>query len=120
MEKYKNIDAYIADFPKDVQTILRKIRAIILEAAPKAEEKISYGMPAFKLHGQLVFFAAREKHIGFYPHGNSAIWQFRKELEEYETSKGTIQFPLDKPIPYDLIQKIVERRVKENLTKKGK
>lgn len=81
MKKVATVDAYIKTFSGEVMVILEKIRKIIKEAAPEAEEKISYGMPAYKFHGQLVYFAAREKHIGFYPHGNSAIWEFRKELE---------------------------------------
>lgn len=80
-EKITSVDAYIQAFPSEVMVILENIRKTIQKAAPQAEEKISYGMPAYKLHGQLVYFAAREKHIGFYPHGNSAIREFRKELE---------------------------------------
>jgi len=110
----KNIDEYIAKFPKDVQEILQKIRATIQEAAPDAEEAISYGMPAFKLKGVLVYFAAHKKHIGFYP-GSTGIEKFKKELSDYDGSKGTVRFPLDEPIPYDSITKLVIFRVKENL-----
>lgn len=112
----KNIDEYIAGFPPEVQEILQKIRLTIRKAAPKAEEAISYMMPTFKLHGNLVFFAAYKKHIGFYPapRGNEA---FKEELSAYDGGKGTVQFPLDKPIPYALIRKIVKFRVQENLDK---
>ena len=110
----KNIDEYIAKFPKDVQEILQNIRATIQEAAPDAEEAISYGMPAFKLKGVLVYFAAHKKHIGFYP-GSTGIEKFKKELSDYDGSKGTVRFPLDEPIPYDSITKLVIFRVKENL-----
>lgn len=109
----KNIDEYIAGFPPEVQEILQKIRLTIRKAAPKAEEAISYMIPTFKLHGNLVHFAAYKKHIGFYPapRGNEA---FKEELSAYEGGKGTVQFPLDKPIPYALIRKIVKFRVQEN------
>ena len=90
-----------------------------MESAPEAEEAISYGMPAFKLHGKsLVYFAAWRSHVGFYPSGPSAIEGFKKELSPYKQSKGTIQFRLDKPIPFDLVRKIVKFRVKENESKK--
>ena len=113
----KDIDEYIAGFPKDVQEILEKIRMTIRKAAPDAEETISYLMPTFNLNGKyLVYFAAYKKHIGFYgaPRGNP---EFKEELSAYQAGKGTLQFPLDKPIPFDLITKIVKFRVKENLTK---
>ncbi len=106
------IDDYIADFPKDVQARLNKIRQVIGKAAPKASETISYRMPTFKLNGNLVHFAAFKEHIGFYP-TPSAISAFEKELAPYHTSKGAIQFPYDKPIPYELIENIVKFRVKE-------
>ena len=118
----KNIDEYIAGFPPEVQEILQKIRMTIRKAAPKAEEAISYMMPTFKLHGNLVHFAAFKNHIGFYP-APRGIEAFKKELSAYEGSKGTVRFPLDKPIPYALIGKIVKFRAKENLDKaaaKGK
>ena len=111
----RNIDEYIAGFPNDVQEILEKIRMTIRKAAPDAEETISYKMPAFNLKGHyLVYFAAYKNHIGFYaaPRGNA---EFKEELSVYEAGKGTLQFPLDKPIPFDLISKIVKFRVKENL-----
>lgn len=110
----RDIDDYIAGFQPDVQTILQKIRTTIREAAPDAEEKISYQMPTFYLKGNLVYFAAFQKHIGFYPIP-TGIKKFEKELSVYKMGKGSVQFPLDKPIPYDLISKIVKFRVKENL-----
>lgn len=112
----KNIDEYIAGFPQDVQEILEKTRATIRAAAPEAKEKISYGMPAFTLHGNLVYFAAFKSHIGFYPIP-SGIEQFKKELSVYKQGKGSIQFPLDEPIPYELIGRIVKFRAQENLEK---
>jgi uncharacterized protein YdhG (YjbR/CyaY superfamily) len=110
----QTIDAYMAGFPKEVQAILAKIRATIQDAAPEAVEAISYQMPTFKLKGNLVHFAAYKKHIGFYP-APSGIEKFKQELSAYEWAKGSIKFPLDQPIPYDLIRKIVAFRVKENL-----
>lgn len=112
----KTIDEYIAGFPKDVQEILEKIRQTIREAAPEAEEAIRYRMPSFKLKGNLVYFAAFKRHIGFYPIP-SGIEQFKAELSVYEQGKGSVQFPLDKPIPYDLISRTVKFRVEENLKK---
>ncbi|MCQ6279386.1 iron chaperone [Bacillus sp. EB600] len=113
---YKTIDEYILQFPPEVQKILEKVRETIKESAPDAEEKISYQMPAFALHGNLVYFAAFKKHIGFYP-TSSGITAFKHELSEYKGGKGTIQFPLGKPIPYELISKIVKFRVAENVKK---
>ncbi len=114
------IDEYIAGFPPDVQKILKKIRETIREAAPGAQETIKYRMPTFLLNGNLVYFAAFKNHIGFYPIP-TGIEKFKKELSVYEQGKGSVQFPLDKPIPYDLITRIVKFRVKENLEKaKGK
>ena len=112
----KNIDDYIAGYPKDVQAILKKIRTTIRKAAPKAEEAMSYQMPTFKLKGNLVHFAAFKNHIGFYP-APTGIEQFKKELAIYQKGKGTLQFPLDKPMPLGLITKIVKFRVKENLAR---
>ena len=112
----KTIDEYIAGFPRDVQQILEKIRKTIHEAAPAAEEAISYQMPSFKLKGNLVYFAAFKRHIGFYPIP-SGIEQFKAELSVYKQGKGSVQFPLDKPIPYGLINRIVKFRVGENLKK---
>ena len=112
----EDIDDYIADFPEDVQAILQKIRATIREAAPDAKEAISYQMPTFKLHGNLVHFAAFKNHIGFYP-APTGIEEFEKELAAYKGAKGSVQFPIDKPMPLDLIRKIVKFRVAENLEK---
>ena len=115
--QYSTIDEYIAMFPDEIQAILQRLRRTIHKAAPEATEAISYQMPTFKLNGNLVHFAAFKSHIGFYP-VPSGIEAFREELEPYIKGKGTIQFPLDKPIPYDLVEKTVEFRVKENLAKK--
>lgn len=100
-------------FPKNVQNILERLRRVIRESAPQAEETINYGIPTFKLNGNLVHFAAFKNHIGFYP-TPSAIAAFKKELSPYKQAKGSVQFPLDKPIPCDIIKKIVKYRVKEN------
>jgi uncharacterized protein YdhG (YjbR/CyaY superfamily) len=110
------IDEYIAQFPEDVQQILTRIRAVIHEAAPQAVERISYQMPAFYLKGNLVYFGAHKQHIGFYPTG-SGIEAFKEEVAAYKGSKGAVQFPLDEPIPYELISKMVKFRVAENLKK---
>ena len=111
-----SIDEYIATFPKDIQNILQELRATIKAAAPDAQEKISYQMPTFFLNGNLVHFAAFTKHIGFYP-TPSGIEAFQKELSVYEGAKGSVQFPLDKPMPLKLITRIVKFRVAENLKK---
>jgi uncharacterized protein YdhG (YjbR/CyaY superfamily) len=113
---FKTIDEYIATFPKDVQVILEELRQTIRDAAPGAEEVISYQMPAFKQNGMLVWFAAFKNHIGFFPKV-SAIEAFKTELSDYELSKGTVRFPLNKPIPFDIVKKMVMCRVKENLNK---
>jgi len=107
------IDEYIATFPEPIQEILEKIRGTIRQAAPEATEDISYGIPTFKHHGNLVHFAAYKNHIGFYP-TSSGIEQFKPKLTAYKLSRGTIQFPLGQPIPYDLIKEIVVFRVQEN------
>ena len=112
----QTVDQYIAGFPEDVQAILQKIRATIKKAAPKAEEAIKYQMPTLVLNGNLVHFAAFKNHIGFYP-VPTGIEKFKKELSVYHTAKGSAQFPLDQPMPYGLITKIVKFRVKENLAK---
>lgn len=112
----QTITDYIAGFPPEVQVILERIRQTIRDAAPDAAEAIKYQMPTFTLHGNLVHFAAFKHHIGFYP-VPSGIEQFRTELSVYEGSKGAVRFPLDKPVPYDLIDKIVRFRVQENLAK---
>jgi uncharacterized protein YdhG (YjbR/CyaY superfamily) len=113
----ETIDEYINSFPEDIQIILSKIRHIIRKAAPEAVETISYQMPTFRLNGNLVHFAAFQNHIGFYP-TPSGTTAFQKELSPYKSGKGSIRFPLDKPIPYDLIEKIILFRVKENRQKK--
>ena len=106
-------------FLKMSEKFLEKFRRVIRESVPKAEETTSYGMPAFKLNGRiLVYFAGWKSHIGFYPAGHSAIEAFEKELSSYKQSRGTVQFPLDKPIPFDLVRKIVKFRVKETESKK--
>lgn len=118
----KDIDEYVAGFPKDVREILEKIRMTIRKAAPDAEEAIKYRMPTFTLNGNLVHFAAFKNHIGFYP-APRGIEAFKDELSPYEGGKGSVRFPLDEPVPFDLISKIVEFRVQENLRKaeaKGK
>ena len=109
----KEVNVYIMGFPENVQVILTKFRRVISEAAPNAKETINYGIPTFKLNGNLVHYAAFKEHIGFYP-TPSGIKAFEKELSPYKTSKGAVQFPYAKPIPYDLIKKIVKYRVGEN------
>jgi uncharacterized protein YdhG (YjbR/CyaY superfamily) len=116
-KQFKTIDEYIETFPKDVQFTLNKIRQTIRSAVPDAAETISWQMPAFKLNGILVYFAAYKHHIGFYP-TSSGIEAFKNEITLYKNSKGTVQFPIDKPIPYDLIKKIVLFRVKEDKDRK--
>lgn len=113
MTKPANIDEYIAGFPTGTQKILKQIRSTIKKAAPEAEEVISYGMPAYKLNGMLVFFAGYKNHIGFYatPTGHKA---FKKELSVYKEGKGSVQFPINEPMPLTLISKIVKFRIKEN------
>jgi uncharacterized protein YdhG (YjbR/CyaY superfamily) len=112
----KNIEEYIAGFPTDVQRILREIRRIIRTAAPDAEEAMKYRMPTFVLHGNLVHFAAFENHIGFYP-TPSGIEAFKDQLSAYPNAKGSVQFPLGKAVPFNLIRKIVKFRVKETREK---
>lgn len=107
------IDAYIAGFPETTQQKLQQVRAAIKKAAPKAEEVISYKMPAYKYHGMLIYFAGYKNHIGLYPTG-SGIREFADSLAGYKHSKGAVQFPLDKPVPVAFITKIVKFRVKEN------
>jgi len=114
----KNIDEYIAAFPDDVQEILERIRMTIRKAAPAAEETISYRIPTFKLQGNLVSFAAYKKHIGLYP-APAGTKKFNKELSVYRAAKSSVRFPLDRPIPFDLISQIVKLRVKENLKRAG-
>lgn len=115
-KKYKSVDEYLADFPAGTKSMLKELRKTIKQAAPQAEEIISYNMPAYKLQGVLVYYAGYNGHIGFYPTG-SGISSFQKKLTAYKTSKGTVQFPLDQPLPLDLITQMVKFRVKENLEK---
>lgn len=117
MKTYTNIDEYISSFPKEVQSILQKVRTTIQQAAPDAVEAIAYGIPTFKLNGNLVHFGGYKAHIGFYP-APRGIEAFKKELAPYEGGKGTIKFPLSEPIPYDLITKVVKFRVQDTLKKK--
>ena len=112
--RYQNVDTYIADQPTQVIELLESVRTAIKKAAPQAQEVISYNMPAYKQNGMLVWFAAHSRHIGFYPRG-SGIEEFMDELSGYKVSKGTIQFPFDKPLPIKLISKIVKFRVAENI-----
>jgi uncharacterized protein YdhG (YjbR/CyaY superfamily) len=113
---YTSIDAYIADFPQAIQTILKELRAVIKSAAPDAEEKISYQMPTFAQEGNLVHFAALKNHIGFYP-TPSGIDAFEDELAQYRSTKGAVQFPYGEPLPLEVISKVVKFRVAENLKK---
>ncbi len=114
-----SVDEYIAQFDPDLQRVLRKVRATIKKAAPKAEERISYRMPGYFLNGQLVWFGGHPTFIGLYPTGEG-ISDFKKELAGYKTSKGAVQFPLDQPIPYDLITRIVKQRLQKNQKRAGK
>ncbi len=111
-------DEYIATFPESIQKLLQEIRETIKKAAPDAEECISYQMPAYKLKGMVVYFAGYEKHIGFYP-GASGIASFKEKIAGYKNAKGSVQFPLDKPLPVKLITEITKFRVKENLEKEA-
>jgi uncharacterized protein YdhG (YjbR/CyaY superfamily) len=117
--KFNDIDAFIASFPKETQKLLEEVRATIRKAAPEASETINYGIPTFTLNGNLVHFSAFKNHIGFYP-TPSGIETFKTELSAYEWAKGSVKFPLDKPIPFELISRIVKFRVKENLGKTKK
>lgn len=113
-KRIDDIDNYISSYPDLTQNILKKIRKTIKTLAPKATETISYGIPTFRLNGNLVHYAAYRNHIGFYP-GASGIAEFKDEISAYKNAKGSVQFPLDKPMPYGLIKKIVRFRVKENM-----
>jgi uncharacterized protein YdhG (YjbR/CyaY superfamily) len=116
MKASKDIDSYIASYPRKTQVLLKKMRAVICKAAPQATEAISYGVPTYKLNGNLVHFGGFKSHIGFFP-TPSGIKHFQKELSAYKTSKGAVQFPIEKPIPVGLVAKIVKFRVKDNLRK---
>ncbi len=115
----KTIDAYIRGYPQEVQQLLQSMRRTIKKAAPKAEETISYKIPAFRLNGMLVWFAAFKNHIGFYP-GAEAMKIFKDDLAAYKSAKGSVQFPLDKPLPLALVGRIVKFRVSQNLSKKNR
>ncbi len=115
----ENVDQYIAQFPLEIRELLEQMRKTIRKAAPDADETISYAIPSYKLNGLLVHFAAFLKHIGFYP-GAGAIAVFAEELTGYKTSKGTVQFPFDDPLPLDLVTSIVEFRVTQNLENRRK
>jgi uncharacterized protein YdhG (YjbR/CyaY superfamily) len=115
--KFKSVDEYFSTLSPEIRNILQSLRQTIKKAAPDAEEIISYNMPAYKYHGMLVYFMAHKNHIGFYP-GNKVVNEvFKDELKDYKTSKGTIQFPFNKPIPMSLIKKIVLFRMQENVNK---
>jgi len=114
--KFKTVDEYLSAFPASTKKFLQQVQKTIKQAAPDAEELISYNMPAFKLNGMLVFYAGYDNHIGFYP-TPSGIEAFKKELSGYKQAKGSVQFPLDEPMPLDLITRIVKYRVKENAAK---
>jgi uncharacterized protein YdhG (YjbR/CyaY superfamily) len=116
-KKFKTMDEYIQTFPEEVQVILEKMRRTIRKAAPEAEEAISYQIPTFKLNGNLVHFAAFKNHVSFFPTARG-VEAFKKELSRFKGSTGTVQFPLDRPIPYDLVRKITVFRRKENLEKR--
>lgn len=117
--QFETVDEYIGTFPKNVQDILQKLRQTIRKAAPEANEKISYQIPTFAFHGNLVHFAAFKNHIGFYP-APSGIEAFKKELSRYKGAKGSVQFPISEPLPFSVVSKIVKFRVQENLAGKKK
>ena len=117
--EFKTMDEYIGTFPENVRNILNELRHAIKESAPEAEETINYQIPTFTLHGNLVHFAAFQNHIGFYP-TPSGMEAFKKELASYKGAKGSVQFPIDQPLPLVLIRRIVEYRVKENIERKQK
>lgn len=119
MKKFSTIDEYIADCPMNIRATLEELRQTIHQIAPEAHEKISYGLATFTFHGNLVHFGGYETHIGLYP-GAAPVAEFKKELEPYETSKGTIRFPIDKPLPFDLIRKIVKSAMQRNLERNKK
>jgi len=117
--KFKTVNEYFSALPPKTRNILKELRKSIKEAAPQAEELISYNMPAFKLHGMLVYYAAYDRHIGFYP-TSSPMKVFKDQLMDYKTSKGAIQFPIQEPIPTTLVKSIVKFRISENLEKEAK
>ncbi len=115
-KKFTTVEEYISTFPAETKKLLKEMRKAIKQAAPDAEELISYNMPAFKQEGALVYYAGYKHHIGFYP-TSSGIAVFKKEFSNYKNSKGAVQFPIDEPLPLDLVTKIVKYRVKENVLK---
>ena len=117
MAKPKDTDEYIASFPADIQPLLELMRATIKEAAPDAEEVISYSLPAYKYNGMLAWFGAHTHHVGFYPRA-SGIAAFKQELSMYKNAKGSVQFPFDQPLPVELIKRIIAFRLEENLQRK--
>lgn len=119
MKKYDNIDEYIEACPEEIHGLLQEIRRTIQGAAPEANEKIAYGIPTFTFHGNLVHFGGFKDHIGFFPTA-SGVEAFKEELGDYAVSKGTVRFPLDKPLPLDLVRKIVKFRTKQNLDRNKK
>ena len=114
--RFKSVEAYFSVFPPTTQAILQELRTAVKQAAPEAKEMISYNMPSFQYYGMLVYYAAYDKHIGFYP-TPSGIEAFKEELSAYKSAKGSVQFPIDEPLPLGLISRIVQFRVKENLAK---
>jgi uncharacterized protein YdhG (YjbR/CyaY superfamily) len=116
---YGSVDEYISSFPEYAQKKLKELRGIVKELVPQAQERISYQMPAFFLGGNIVYFAGFSKHIGFYP-GANGIAAFEKELKKYKYAKGSVQFPIDEPLPVELIKRIVNFKVEINLQKKKK
>lgn len=116
MKTFKTIDDYINSYSADIQKLLQQMRSTIKKAAPEATEAISYGIPTFKQNGNLVHFGGYETHIGFYP-GAEAIEMFKDSFKGYKTSKGTVQFPVDQPLPLELVTKITKYRVKQNVEK---
>ncbi len=118
MQNATSIDSYISEFPKEVQAILQQVRNAVKQAAPEAEEAIKYGIPTFLLNGNLVHFGAFKNHIGFYP-TPSGIEEFKEELSKFKGAKGSVQFPIDEPMPVDLIKRIVKFRINKNTTKKS-
>lgn len=118
MDKVDSVDGYIAGFEPLMQDYMNQIRKAIRESAPQAEELISYGMPAYKLNGPLVYFAANKNHLGFYPAGTSTVSEFQKA--GYEVTKGSVHFPYTQPLPIEMIKEMVKFRVEENLAKKKK
>jgi uncharacterized protein YdhG (YjbR/CyaY superfamily) len=119
MEKYTTIDEYIKSFPEETQKILQQLREDLQQMVPEAKQKISYAIPTFMLNGNLIHFAGYKNHIGLYP-GGKAVEALADDLKNYKTSKGTVQFPIDKPLPMDLIKKIVAFCVSQNLAKRKK